>query len=217
MYDIKWICENPEAFDTGLKRRGLEPLSAKLLALDETRRALITKLEQAQARRNAASKEIGQAKAKKDEATAQKLMAEVAAFKTDIPAMEAQEKEASAALEKELAQIPNMPLADVPDGKDEHDNVERHHVWRQTQLCLHAQAAFRTGRSLGHDGFRAGGQTVRRALRGVAEGARAHGARAGAAFSRHAHGRARLYGSQSAAAGARRRDVRNGAVAEICR
>ena len=69
MYDIKWIRENPEAFDTGLKRRGLEPLSAKLLALDETRRALITTLEQAQARRNAASKEIGQAKAKKDEAT----------------------------------------------------------------------------------------------------------------------------------------------------
>ncbi len=107
MYDIKWIRENPEAFDSGLKRRGLEPLSAKLLALDETRRALITKLEQAQARRNAASKEIGQAKAKKDEATAQKLMAEVAEFKTDMPAMEAQEKEASAALEKELAQIPN--------------------------------------------------------------------------------------------------------------
>ena len=110
MYDIKWIRENPEAFDSGLKRRGLEPLSAKLLALDETRRALITKLEQAQARRNAASKEIGQAKAKKDEATAQKLMAEVAAFKTDIPAMEAQEKEASAALERSSRKFPTCRL-----------------------------------------------------------------------------------------------------------
>ncbi len=69
MYDIKWIREHPEAFDRGLKRRGLiEPLSKKLMALDEKRRALITKLEQAQARRNAASKEIGAAKAKKDEA-----------------------------------------------------------------------------------------------------------------------------------------------------
>src|SRR5690348_4965411 len=126
MYDIKWIREHAEAFDRGLTRRGLEPLSARLLALDETRRAVIAKLEQAQARRNAASKEIGQAKAKKDEATAQKLMAEVTALKTSIPSMEAEEKEASAALDKELAQIPNMPLDDVPDGADEHGNVEHH-------------------------------------------------------------------------------------------
>src|SRR5262249_32790929 len=81
MYDIKWIREHPDAFDRGLKRRGLAPLSDKLIKLDETRRAVITKLEQAQARRNAASKEIGQAKAKKDETTAQKLMAEVAELK----------------------------------------------------------------------------------------------------------------------------------------
>jgi seryl-tRNA synthetase len=126
MYDIKWIREHANIFDTGLKRRGLEPLSQKLLALDETRRTLIGKLEQAQARRNAASKDIGQAKAKKDEATAQKLMAEVAELKTSIPRMEADEKAASAALEIELAQIPNLPNDDVPDGKDEHDNVERH-------------------------------------------------------------------------------------------
>src|SRR6185437_5959318 len=99
MYDIKWIREHPDAFDRGLKRRGLAPLSGKLIKLDETRRALITKLEQAQARRNAASKEIGQAKAKKDEATASKLMAEVAELKTLIPAMEAEEKYAVAALD----------------------------------------------------------------------------------------------------------------------
>ena len=70
MYDIKWIRENPDAFDRGLKRRGLEPLSKKLLALDEKRRAAITKFEQAQARRNAASKEIGDAKKAKDEGRA---------------------------------------------------------------------------------------------------------------------------------------------------
>ena len=153
MYDIKWIRENPEAFDSGLKRRGLEPLSAKLLALDETRRALITKLEQAQARRNAASKEIGQAKAKKDEATAQKLLAEVAAFKTDMPAMEAQEKEASAALEKELAQIPNMPLADVPDGKDEHDNVEHHTHGKKRDYAFTPKQHFELGEALGQMDF----------------------------------------------------------------
>ncbi len=132
MYDIKRIRDEPEAFDRGLRRRGLEALSEKLIKLDERRRALITKLEQAQARRNAASKEIGQAKAKKDEATAARLMAEVAELKTSIPALEAQEKEASAALEKELAQIPNMPLDDVPDGVDEHGNVERH-KWGKTK------------------------------------------------------------------------------------
>src|SRR6185312_6579929 len=116
MYDIKWIREHPDAFDRGLKRRGLAPLSDRLIKLDETRRAIIAKLEQAQARRNAASKDIGQAKAKKEEATAAKLMAEVAKLKTAIPAMEAEQKSAMAALDIELAQIPNIPSDDVPDG-----------------------------------------------------------------------------------------------------
>jgi seryl-tRNA synthetase len=148
MYDIKWIRENPDAFDRGLKRRGLEPLARKLLALDETRRALITKLEQAQARRNAASKEIGQAKAKKDEATAQKLMAEVAEYKTAIPAMEAKEKEASAALEKELAQIPNMPLDEVPDGADEKGNVEHHQSGKKRDYAFKPKQHFELGEAL---------------------------------------------------------------------
>ncbi|MBV9556739.1 MAG: serine--tRNA ligase, partial [Pseudolabrys sp.] len=88
MYDIKWIREHPDAFDRGLTRRGLEPLSKKLIALDEKRRAAITKFEQAQARRNAASKEVGDAKKAKDDARASSLMAEVATLKTDMPAME---------------------------------------------------------------------------------------------------------------------------------
>ena len=82
MHDIKWIRDKPDAFDRGLERRGLAPEAAGLLVLDEDRRAAIAKLEAAQARRNAASKEIGQAKAKKDEARAQALMAEVAELKT---------------------------------------------------------------------------------------------------------------------------------------
>ncbi|HRQ27112.1 MAG TPA: serine--tRNA ligase, partial [Hyphomicrobium sp.] len=77
MFDIKWIRENAEAFDAGLKNRGLEPASAKLLELDEARRRHLTKLQDAQSRRNAASKEIGKAKGAKDEALASKLMAEV--------------------------------------------------------------------------------------------------------------------------------------------
>src|SRR5665647_921401 len=121
MYDIKWIRDHTEAFDRGLARRGLAPLSGMLLALDEKRRAAITKSEQAQARRNAASKEIGQAKAKKDEATAQALMAEVAELKETMPALDDEQKKLGAELDKELAQIPNMPLEEVPDGKDEHD------------------------------------------------------------------------------------------------
>ncbi|HEU5016440.1 MAG TPA: serine--tRNA ligase [Pseudolabrys sp.] len=153
MYDIKWIREHPEPFDRGLHRRGLEPLSQKLLALDETRRALIVRLEQAQARRNAASKEIGQAKAKKDEATAQKLMAEVAELKTSIPALEAQEKEASTALDKELAQIPNTPLDDVPEGTDEHGNIERHKYGKKREYTFAPKQHFELGEALGQMDF----------------------------------------------------------------
>jgi seryl-tRNA synthetase len=153
MFDIKWIRDNPAAFDRGLTRRGLEPLSAKLIKLDEDRRALITRLEAAQARRNSASKEIGQAKAKKDEVTAQRLMAEVAELKTSIPDLESEEKEASAALEKELAQIPNTPLDDVPDGKDEHDNVE-YRVWgKKRDYSFKPKQHFELGEALGQMDF----------------------------------------------------------------
>src|SRR6478609_1922261 len=126
MYDIKWIRENPEAFDRGLQRRGLEPLSGKLLALDEKRRAAITAFEQGQARRNAASKEIGEAKKAKDDARADALMAEVADLKTTMPAMEQAVKAAEDELRDALAQIPNLPLDEVPEGADEHGNVTHH-------------------------------------------------------------------------------------------
>ena len=116
----------PAAFDAALKRRGLEPLSASLLAIDEKRRAAILASEQAQARRNAASKEIGDAKKAKDDARAAKLMAEVAELKTTMPQLEAAAKTADEELAKELAAIPNLPLDEVPDGVDEHGNVQRH-------------------------------------------------------------------------------------------
>ena len=126
MHDIKSIRDNPAAFDAALKRRGLEPLSASLLAIDEKRRAAILASEQAQARRNAASKEIGDAKKAKDDARAAELMAEVAELKTTMPQLEAATKAADEELAKELAAIPNLPLDEVPDGVDEHGNVQRH-------------------------------------------------------------------------------------------
>jgi len=103
MHDIKSIRDNPQAFDAGLKRRGLAPLSASLLAIDEKRRAAILTSEQAQARRNAASKEIGDAKKAKDDARASKLMAEVAELKTTMPELELAAKTADEELAKELA------------------------------------------------------------------------------------------------------------------
>ncbi|MDP2330260.1 MAG: serine--tRNA ligase [Reyranella sp.] len=126
MHDIKWIRENAAAFDSGLGRRGLKPLSPSLLAIDERRRAAILKSEQMQARRNAASKEIGDAKKAKDDARASALMAEVAELKTTMPQLELAAKTADDELARELAAIPNLPLDEVPEGADEHGNVQRH-------------------------------------------------------------------------------------------
>jgi seryl-tRNA synthetase len=127
MHDIKSIRDNPQAFDAGLKRRGLEPMAGPLLAIDERRRVAILKSEQAQARRNSASKEIGEAKKAKDDARAAALMAEVTELKTTMPQLEAAAKAADEELASELAAIPNLPLDEVPDGVDEHGNVVRHH------------------------------------------------------------------------------------------
>ena len=126
MHDIKSIRDNAHAFDAALKRRGLEPLSSSLLAIDEKRRAAILKSEQAQARRNSASKEIGDAKKAKDDARASALMTEVAELKTTMPELEAAAKAADDELARELAAIPNLPLDEVPEGVDEHGNVQRH-------------------------------------------------------------------------------------------
>ena len=123
MYDIRWIRENAAAFDRGLQRRGLEALSGSLLARDDERRAAIAKAQAAQERRNALSKEIGKAMGQKDLALAESLKAEVAALKEAAPALEQAEREAKARLDAELAAIPNTPNDDVPEGKDEHDNV----------------------------------------------------------------------------------------------
>jgi seryl-tRNA synthetase len=153
MHDIRFIREHPEAFDNALKRRGLEPQATRLIGLDEERRAKILALETAQARRNAASKEIGEAKKKKDEATASALMAEVAALKDSMPALEESEKERSKELNDALAEIPNLPAADVPDGKDASDNVERHHFGAKREYAFAPKQHFDLGEALGQMDF----------------------------------------------------------------
>ncbi|MER2264746.1 serine--tRNA ligase [Methylobacterium oxalidis] len=137
MHDIRAIRENPSAFDHDLQRRGLEPLSAELLALDDARRGAVSAAQGNQERRNALAKEIGAAKKARDEARAQGLMAEVARLKEEGPALDAAQGEAARALDERLAAIPNRPKADVPQGADEHGNVEYRrfeptHPWLET-------------------------------------------------------------------------------------
>jgi seryl-tRNA synthetase len=160
MHDIKWIREHADEFGRGLKRRGMpgaecEALIGTLLSVDERRRSAIAKLEQAQARRNAASKEIAQAKVNKDEARAQALMAEVAELKNTIPVLEAEEKAASAELDTALAQIPNLPADDVPDGTDETANVERHRFGARNDYGFAPKQHFDLGEALGQMDFAA--------------------------------------------------------------
>jgi len=122
MHDIRFIRENPQTFDDGLARRGLEPLAAHLIAIDEDRRAAVTEVQVAQSRRNEASKLIGAAMAKGDKGGAEAIKAEVAALKDAMPALEARAEELAGKLKAALEIIPNLPAAEVPDGVDEADN-----------------------------------------------------------------------------------------------
>jgi seryl-tRNA synthetase len=124
MHDIRLIRENPAAFDAGLARRGLAPVAVAILAIDAARRELVTRMQEAQARRNEASKAIGAAMGKGDRATADALKAEVAALKDQLPAQEDDERRLTAQLHTALAVLPNLPADEAPDGADEADNVE---------------------------------------------------------------------------------------------
>jgi seryl-tRNA synthetase len=149
MHDIKWIRDNADAFDAALKSRGIAPLAATLLALDDTRRAEMTKLQEVQARQNAASKAIGQAKAQKDEAKAQALMAEVADAKAAIQAGEAAARELDAELSRALEIIPNVPVSSVPVGADEHGNVEVRRVGTPRKFNFTPKQHFEIGEAMG--------------------------------------------------------------------
>ena len=153
MHDIRIIRDDPDSFAKGLARRGVADaanVTAELVALDKDLRALLTRLQEAQARRNEASKLIGRAKASKNEGEAQALMAEVAGLKDEIQAGEESERALQAALRDRLAQLPNLPAAGVPDGADEAANVEveaRH--WGKPSGNNAAKEHFELGEALG--------------------------------------------------------------------
>ncbi len=153
MHDIKWIRDNPDAFDRALARRGLSGEARRLIGIDERRRAAIQASEAALARRNAASREIGAAKKSNEEARAQALMAEVAQLKDEIPQLEAKAKEAGDELDQALAGIPNLPLAEVPDGADETGNVEHHHFGNRRNYAFTPKQHFELGEALGQMDF----------------------------------------------------------------
>ena len=154
MLDIKWIRDNQDAFVKGLSDRGFaerdpRELLTQILSLDEERRATIQQLQEAQARRNAASKEIGQAMAAKDTAKAEALKTEVAALKTAIQDGEAEERELDAKLRDLLAAIPNMPAADVPVGADADANDELRKVGTPKKFSFQPKQHFELGEALG--------------------------------------------------------------------
>jgi len=155
MHEIRWIRDHREEFDCGLVRRGLAPQADKLLAIDVRWRAAIQELEVAQARRNAASKEIGAAKKSNEDEAAQKLLLEVARLKNAIAQMESKEREIANELVLALSLIPNLPLPapDVPDGKDEHDNVEHHHFGVKRDYDFAPRQHFDLGEALGQMDF----------------------------------------------------------------
>ncbi|MGD9536266.1 MAG: serine--tRNA ligase [Alphaproteobacteria bacterium] len=147
MHDLKWIRDNPDQFDAALKRRGLPPASAEIVARDAARRRLQTEFQEAQSRRNEVSRLIGQAKAKGGDADA--LMAEVAALKERTQALEAEERAAGEALDAFVSGLPNLPAADVPDGLDEHGNVELRRVGEPRRFGFAARQHFEIGEALG--------------------------------------------------------------------
>jgi seryl-tRNA synthetase len=151
MHDIRLIRDDPAAFDAALGRRGVEPMSAGLVALDERRRACVAEAQAAQTDRNALSKQIGQAKAAKDEERAQALMAQVAALKEALPRLEAEEARIGDELAQALSAIPNLPAADVPEGADEDDNALVHERGRPRGFAFAPAEHDAIGPALGLD------------------------------------------------------------------
>ncbi len=149
MFDIRWIRENAEAFDAGLALRGLAPMAADVLEKDSLRRDHVAKLQDAQNRRNAASKEIGAAKASGDEARAQQLISEIAELKSFVQSGEEVERRLDQELTDVLSGIPNLPHSDVPVGKDESANVEHHTSGEKPVMSFEPKQHFELGEALG--------------------------------------------------------------------
>ena len=149
MFDIKAIRDNPELFDRGLAKRGAEPIAQKILALDEERRAVIGRVQDAQTKRNEASKLIGKAKASGDNTEAQRLIDEVAQLKDDLQKGEDRERWLGQELQDLLAAIPNIPMDDVPIGEDDAANVVHHTHGEPRKYNFQPKEHFDLGEELG--------------------------------------------------------------------
>ncbi len=149
MHDIRFIRDNPEAFDAGLALKGLAPRASDILKMDAAARAVTTRLQEIQARRNEASRSIGKAKAAKDEAQAAALMAEVAELKDRLAADETEERARQKELMDALAALPNLPAVGVPPGRDENDNIELRKSGEPRQPNFAAKEHFDLGEALG--------------------------------------------------------------------
>lgn len=158
MLDIKWIRENPEKLDAALAKRNAAPLAGDILELDLERRNHVGKVQEAQERRNSASKEVGQAMAKGDEARAQELKFEVSTLKEFLMTGEAEERRLNAALEDLLSRVPNIPLDDVPIGKNEDDNVELRQFLEPKHFPFEPKEHFDLGEALGLMDFERAGR-----------------------------------------------------------
>ncbi len=217
MHDIRWIRENTDEFDRALERRGLASEGA---SCSRSTSAAAPRSRSPSRRRRGGTRprrRSAQAKTKKDEAAAQKLMAEVNELKTTLPALEAEAKAAEDELNKILATIPNLPLAEVPDGADEHGNVEHHKFGAKRDYAFTPKQHFELGEALGMMDFETAAK-LSGARFVVLKGGLARLERALGQFMLDVHTRrAWLHRGQSAAAGARRDDVRHGAVAEVRR
>ena len=147
MHDIRWIRENPHAFDEGLRKRGVRSCAEELIAIDDRRKRSVQEEQDRQQRRNAISKEIGLAKRTGDEVKAKALLDEMAALKAQPVNTDA--KDAEAELQQRLATLPNLPLADVPEGVDEKANVPLRHHGETPQFGFEPRQHFELGEALG--------------------------------------------------------------------
>ncbi|MGI9380248.1 MAG: serine--tRNA ligase [Methyloligellaceae bacterium] len=149
MLDIRWIRENPEEFDQALAKRGVAPLSSEILALDKSWRDCVSRLQGAQTQRNALSKDIGKAKASGDNETADGLISKVADLKIQIQNDEEEEREKSTRLNEQLAEIPNIPFDDVPEGEDETANILLRQWGEKPEFSFAPKQHFEIGDGLG--------------------------------------------------------------------
>ncbi|MEM9619194.1 MAG: serine--tRNA ligase [Pseudomonadota bacterium] len=154
MFDIKYIRDNPDQFDAGLARRNVPPRAGEILMLDEEARKYTQVLNDLQSRRNAASKEIGAAKAKGDDDAFNRLRAEVDSIKQQMPTAEAEQKKKLDAIRDILSGLPNIPADDVPLGEDEAANVELR-KWGEPKRLNDAKEHFDLGEGLGQMDFEA--------------------------------------------------------------